>query len=72
MKTNRFKRLDLEDRVSEETGAELYNTVQRVVIKTIPNKNKCKKAKWLPEKALQNNWEKKGSETQGRRESYSQ
>ena len=44
--TNRFKGLDLIDKVPEELGTEVDNTVQEVVIKTIPKKNKCKKAKW--------------------------
>ena len=49
---NRFKGLDLIDRVPEELWTEVYNIVQEVVIKTIPKK-KFKKAKWLPEEALQ-------------------
>ena len=44
---NRFKGLDLVDRVPEELWMEIFNIVQEVVIKTIPNKKKCKKAKWL-------------------------
>ena len=43
--TNRFKRLDLVKRVPEELWTEVCNTVQGVVIKTIPRKKKCKKAK---------------------------
>ena len=50
---NRFKGLDLVDRVPEELWAEVCNTVQQVVTKTIPKKKKCKKAKWLSEEALQ-------------------
>ena len=50
--TTRFKGLDLIDRVPEELWMEVCNTVQEVVIKTIPKK-KCKKAKWLSEEALQ-------------------
>ena len=50
--TNRFKRLDLIDRVPEELWTEVCNIVQEVVIKTIPKKKKCKKAKWLSEEAL--------------------
>ena len=50
--TNRFKGLDLIDRVPEELWMEVCNTVQEAVIKTIPKKNKCKKAKWLSEEAL--------------------
>ena len=51
--TNRFKGLDLIDRVPEELWMEVHDTVQEAVIKTIPKKKKCKKAKWLTEKALQ-------------------
>ena len=50
---NRFKGLDLIDTVPEELWMEVCNTVQEVVIKTIPKKKKCKKAKWLSEEALQ-------------------
>ena len=50
---NRFKGLDLKDRVPEELWMEVRNTVQEAVIKTIPKKKKCKKAKWLSEEALQ-------------------
>ena len=51
--TNRFKGLNLIDRVPEELWMELLNIVQEAVIKSIPKKKKCKKAKWLSEKALQ-------------------
>ena len=51
--TNRFKELDLIDRVPEELGMEVCNTAQEAVIKTIPKKKKCKKAKWLSEETLQ-------------------
>ena len=50
---NRFKGLDLIYRVPEELWIEVRNIVQDVVIKTIPKKKKCKKAKWLSEEALQ-------------------
>ena len=43
--TNSFKGLDLVDRVPEELGTEVHNTVQKVVTKTIPKKKKCKTAK---------------------------
>ena len=49
---NRFKRLDLIDRVPEELWTEIHDIVQEAVIKTIPKKSKCKKAKWLSEEAL--------------------
>ena len=51
--TNRFKGLDLIDRVPEELWMEVCNTVQETVIKTIPMEKKCKKAKWLSEEAVQ-------------------
>ena len=50
--TNRFKGLDLIDRVPEALWTEVCNIVQEAVIKTIPKKKKCKKAKWLSEEAL--------------------
>ena len=50
---NRFKGLDLVDRVPKELWTELQNIVQEVVTKTIPKKKKCKKAMWLSEEALQ-------------------
>ena len=62
--TNRFKGLDLIDRVPEELWMEVHNTVQEVVIKTFHNKRKCKKAKWLSEEGLQIAVEKKRSERQ--------
>ena len=51
--TNRFKGLDLIDRVPEELWMEVCGIVQDAVIKTTPKKKKCKKAKWLSEEALQ-------------------
>ena len=50
---NRFKVLDLIDRVPEELWMEVHDTVQEAVIKTIPKKKKCKKVKWLSEEALE-------------------
>ena len=50
---NRFKRLDLVDRMPEELRTEVHNIVQEVVTKTISQKKKCKKAKWLSEEAIQ-------------------
>ena len=49
----RFKGLDLIDRVPDELWMEVHDTVQEKGIKTIPEKKKCKKAKWLSEEALQ-------------------
>ena len=51
--TNRFKGLDLIDRVPEELWMEVRDNVQGAVINTIPEKKKCRKAKWLSEEALQ-------------------
>ena len=50
---NRFKGLDLTDRVSDELWTEVHDTVQETGIKNIPQKKKCKKEKWLSEEALQ-------------------
>ena len=50
---NRFKGLDLIDRVPEELWTEIHDIVQEIVIKTFFKKKKCKKAKWLSEEALQ-------------------
>ena len=50
---NRFKGLDLIDRVPEELWTEVCVTVQEAVIKTMPKKKKCKEAKWLSEEPLQ-------------------
>ena len=57
--TNRFGGLDLIDRAPEELWIEVHDIVQETVMKTIPKKNKCKKAKW---EGLKNSWEKKRSE----------
>ena len=51
--TNRFNRLDLIDRVSDELWIEVHDIVQETGIKIIPKKKKCKKAKWPSEEALQ-------------------
>ena len=67
--SNRFKGLDLIDRVTEELWTEICDPVQEAVIKIIPKKNKCKKAKWLSEEALQiavNRREVKGKGEKGR------
>ena len=50
---NRFKGLYLVNKVPEELWTEVHNSVQELLIKIIPKKKKCKKAKWLSEKALQ-------------------
>ena len=51
--TNRFKGLDLIDRLPKELWMEVCDTVQEAVTKTTPHKKKCKKAKWLSEETLQ-------------------
>ena len=51
--TNRFKGLDLTYRMAEELWTEVHDIVQEAMIKTIPKRKKCKKAKWLFEEALQ-------------------
>ena len=68
--TNRFKGLDLKDRVPEELWMEFHNIVQEVVIKTIPKKKKYKKAERLSEEALQRA-EKRGEvKSKGEKERY--
>ena len=51
--TNRFKGLDLTDRVPEGLWMEVHDILQEAVTKTIPKRKKCKKAKWLSGEALQ-------------------
>ena len=51
--TNRFKGLDVIDRVPEELWMDVSDIIQEAVIETIPKKKKCKKAKWLSQEALQ-------------------
>ena len=53
MVTNRFKGLEMMDRVPEELWTEVHNTVQEAVTKTIPKKKKCKKAKLFFDEDLQ-------------------
>ena len=67
--TNKFKGLDLIDRVPEKLWTEVHDIVQEVVIKTIPKKKKCKKAKWLSEEALQIA-EKRKVKDKGKKERY--
>ena len=63
---NRFKGLDLIDRVPEELWTEVHDIAQEAGIKTIPRKQKCKKAKWLSEEGLQT--AEKRREAKGNRE----
>ena len=67
--TNRFKGLDL-NRVPEELWMEVCDIVQGAVIKTIPMKKKCRKAKWLSEKALQIAEKRKEVKGKGEKERY--
>ena len=67
---NRFKGLDLIDKVPEELWTEVCDTVQEVLIKTIPKKKKCKKAKWLPEEALQIAVKRREAKSKGENERY--
>ena len=69
--TNRFKEFDLVDRVPEELWMEVCNIIQEGVIKTIPKKKKCKKAKWLSEEAFQISEKKRGAKGKGEKERYS-
>ena len=69
--TNRFKGLDLIDRVPEELYIDVHDIVQEAVIKTIPKKKKCKKAKWLSEEALQIAEKRRDVKGKGEKERYS-
>ena len=66
--TNRFKEIDLTDRVPNELWTEVHDIVQEAVIKTIPKKKKCKKAKWMPEEALQIAEKRRESKSKGEKE----
>ena len=68
--TNRFKGLDLIDRVPDELWVEARDIVQRTGIKTIPKKKKCKKAKWLSEEALQMAEKRREAKGKGEKERY--
>ena len=68
--TNRFKGLDLIDRVPEELWMEVRDIVQKAVIKTIPKKRKFKKAKCLFEEALQITVKRREVKSKGEKERY--
>ena len=68
--TNRFKGLDLIDRVPEELWMEVHDVVQETGIKTIPKKKKCKMAKWLSEEALQISEKRREVKGKGEKERY--
>ena len=67
---NRFKGLDLKDRVPDEVWMEVHDIVQETGIKTIPEKKKCKKAKWLSEEALQIAVKRTDEKGKGEKERY--
>ena len=67
---NRFKGLDLIDRVPDELWMEVCDMVQETGIKTIPKKKKCKKAKWLSEEALQIVVKRREVKSKGEKEIY--
>ena len=67
---NRFKGLDLIDRVPKELCTEVRDIVQEAVIKTIPKKKKCKKAKWQSEEALQIAMKRREAKGKGEKERY--
>ena len=68
--TNRFKALDMVDRVPEELWMEVHNVLQEAVTKSVSKKKKCKKAKWLSEETLQIAEERSDVIGKGERERY--
>ena len=70
--TDRFKGLDLVNRMPEEPCTEVHNIVQEAANKPIPKKKKCKKAKWLSEEALQVAEERREAKSKGERERCTQ
>ena len=66
--TNKFKGIDLIDRVPEELWMDVHNIVQEAMIKTIPKKQKCKKAKWLSEEVLQIAVKRREAKNKGEKE----
>ena len=67
---NRFKALDMIDRMSDELWMKVRDTVQETGIKTIPKKKKCKKAKWLSEEAFQIVENRREAKSKGEKERY--
>ena len=67
---NRFKGLDLIDRMPDELWTEICDIVQETGIKTIPMEKKCKKAKWLSGEALQIAVKRREAKTKGEKERY--
>ena len=72
LQLNRFKGLDLIDRVPDEQWMEVRDIVQETGIKTIPMEKKCKKAKWLSEEALRIAVRRREAKSKGKRERYKQ
>ena len=70
MQWNRFKGLDLIDRVPDELWTEVHDIVQEAGIKTIPKKKKCKKPKWLSEEALQTAVKRRETKGKAEKERY--
>ena len=68
--TNRFKGLDLVDRVPEEIQMEVHNIVQEAGTKTIPREKTCRKARWLSEEALQIAEKRREVKHKGEKERY--
>ena len=67
---NRFKGLDLINRVLDELWMEIHDIVQETRIKNIPKKKKCKKVKWLSEEALQTAVKRREAKSKGEKERY--
>ena len=67
---NRFKGLDLIDRVPKELWTQVHNLLQEAVIKTIPKKKKCEKAKWLSGEALKIAVKRREAKRKGEKERY--
>ena len=67
---NRFKGLDLIERVPDELWTEVCDIVQETRIKTIPMEKKCKKANWLSGEALQRAVKRREAKSKGEKESY--
>ena len=67
---NRFKGIDVIDRVPDELWMEVHDTVQETGSKAIPKKKKCNKAKWLSEEALQIAVKRREVKSKGEKEKY--
>ena len=68
--TNRFKGLDVIDRVPDELWMEVHDMVQETEIKTITRRKKCKNSKWLSEEALQIAEKRREAKCKGEKERY--